>query len=98
VAALRGWNPFVALQAEYSLLERTAERELLPVAEAFGLSVCAWAPMGAGILTGKYTADTSTSPIDPGASGRTRTCNLLFRRWLSLDAVPERELPGRQRP
>jgi aryl-alcohol dehydrogenase-like predicted oxidoreductase len=55
VAALRGWSPLVALQVEYSLLERTADRELLPMAEAFGLSVCAWAPMGAGILTGKYT-------------------------------------------
>jgi aryl-alcohol dehydrogenase-like predicted oxidoreductase len=48
LATLRGWSPLVALQAEYSLLERTAERELLPVAEAFGLSLCAWAPMGAG--------------------------------------------------
>ena len=38
LAALRGWSPFVALQIEYSLIERTAERELLPVAEAFGLS------------------------------------------------------------
>jgi aryl-alcohol dehydrogenase-like predicted oxidoreductase len=55
LAALRGWSPLVALQVEYSLVERTADRELLPMAEAFGLSVCAWAPMGAGILTGKYT-------------------------------------------
>jgi aryl-alcohol dehydrogenase-like predicted oxidoreductase len=55
LAALRGWSPLVALQLEYSLLERTADRELLPMAEAFGLSVCAWAPMGAGLLTGKYT-------------------------------------------
>lgn len=38
------------------LLERTGDRELLPVAAAFGLSVCAWAPMAGGILTGKYTA------------------------------------------
>jgi aryl-alcohol dehydrogenase-like predicted oxidoreductase len=37
LATLRGWSPLVALQAEYSLLERTAERELLPVAAAFGL-------------------------------------------------------------
>jgi aryl-alcohol dehydrogenase-like predicted oxidoreductase len=63
LAAVRGWSPFIALQAEYSLLERTAERELLPVAEAFGLTVTAWAPMGAGILTGKYTRD-STAPRD----------------------------------
>ena len=55
LAALRGWSPLVALQVEYSLVERTADRELLPMAEAFGLSVCAWAPMGAGIPTGKYT-------------------------------------------
>jgi aryl-alcohol dehydrogenase-like predicted oxidoreductase len=64
LAALRGWSPFVALQMEYSLLERTAERELLPVAEAFGLSVTAWAPMAAGILTGKYTRGSSRTPED----------------------------------
>jgi aryl-alcohol dehydrogenase-like predicted oxidoreductase len=64
LATLRGWSPLVALQAEYSLLERTAERELLPVAEAFGLSLCAWAPMGTGVLTGKYTRGPSTSPAD----------------------------------
>ena len=62
LATLRGWSPLVALQAEYSLLERTAERELLPVAEAFGLSLCAWAPMGAGILTGKYTRGPDDQP------------------------------------
>jgi aryl-alcohol dehydrogenase-like predicted oxidoreductase len=64
VAALRGWSPFVALQVEYSLLERTAERELLPVAEAFGLSVTVWAPLGAGILTGKYSRGPSRTPED----------------------------------
>jgi aryl-alcohol dehydrogenase-like predicted oxidoreductase len=64
LAALRGWSPFVALQVEYSLIERTADRELLPVAEAFGLSVTAWAPMGAGILTGKYTRGPSALPED----------------------------------
>src|SRR6266545_4433667 len=64
LAALHGWNPFIALQVEYSLLERTAERELLPVAEAFGLSVTAWAPMAAGILTGKYTRGPSMALED----------------------------------
>jgi aryl-alcohol dehydrogenase-like predicted oxidoreductase len=64
LAGLRGWSPLVALQVEYSLLERTAERELLPVADAFGLSVTAWAPLGAGILTGKYTRGSSTTPQD----------------------------------
>jgi diketogulonate reductase-like aldo/keto reductase len=45
LAALRGWSPFVALQIEYSLLERTPERELLPMAAGFGLSVTAWSPL-----------------------------------------------------
>jgi aryl-alcohol dehydrogenase-like predicted oxidoreductase len=64
LAGWRGWSPLVALQAEYSLLERSADRELLPVAAAFGLSVCAWAPMGAGILTGKYTRGPTLTPED----------------------------------
>ena len=54
-AALRGWSPFVAVQSEYSLLERGAERELLPMARYFGLGYLAWAPIGQGRLTGKYS-------------------------------------------
>jgi len=55
LAELRGWTPFCAIQVEYSLMERTVERELLPMAEHFGLSVLGWAPLGGGVLTGKYT-------------------------------------------
>jgi aryl-alcohol dehydrogenase-like predicted oxidoreductase len=54
LAELRGWSPFVGLQIEYSLVERTVERELLPMAEALGLGVTAWSPLGGGMLTGKY--------------------------------------------
>ena len=54
LAELRGWSPFVGLQIEYSLLERTVERELLPMAEALGLGVTAWSPLAGGLLTGKY--------------------------------------------
>ena len=54
LAELRGWTPFVGLQIEYSLIERTVERELLPMARALGLGVTAWAPLGGGVLTGKY--------------------------------------------
>jgi aryl-alcohol dehydrogenase-like predicted oxidoreductase len=64
LAAMQGWSPFIALQIQYSLIERTAERELLPVADAFGLSVTAWAPMGGGVLTGKYTRETAGGPVD----------------------------------
>ena len=54
LADLRGWSPFVALQVEYSLIERTPERDLLPMARAFGLTLTPWSPLGQGILTGKY--------------------------------------------
>jgi len=54
LAELRGWSAFVGLQVEYSLIERTAERELLPMARALGLGVAAWSPLASGILSGKY--------------------------------------------
>jgi aryl-alcohol dehydrogenase-like predicted oxidoreductase len=54
LADLRGWAPLVGLQIEYSLVERTPERELLPMAEAMGLGVALWSPLGGGYLTGKY--------------------------------------------
>ena len=57
LADLRGWSRFVAIQVEYSLVERTAERELLPMAQALNLGVTAWSPLGSGLLTGKYTRD-----------------------------------------
>ncbi len=57
MARLRGWTPLIALQIEYSLLERTVEGELLPMARELGMGVTPWAPLKAGILTGKYTRD-----------------------------------------
>jgi aryl-alcohol dehydrogenase-like predicted oxidoreductase len=53
-ADLRGWTPFVGLQIEYSLVERTVERELLPMAREFDMAVIPWSPLGGGVLTGKY--------------------------------------------
>jgi aryl-alcohol dehydrogenase-like predicted oxidoreductase len=54
LAQLRGWSPFVGLQIEYSLLERTVERELVPMAKALNLGLTAWSPLAGGVLTGKY--------------------------------------------
>lgn len=54
LATLQGWSPFVGLQIEYSLVERTVERELIPMARALRLGVTAWSPLSGGILTGKY--------------------------------------------
>ncbi|MGW8063446.1 aldo/keto reductase [Streptomyces ziwulingensis] len=54
LAQQRGWSPLVAIQVEYSLVERSADRELMPMAEAFGLGVLGFSPLGGGLLTGKY--------------------------------------------
>lgn len=57
LAELRGWTSFVGLQIEYSLIERTSERELLPMARELDLGVTAWSPLAGGLLTGKYAPD-----------------------------------------
>jgi aryl-alcohol dehydrogenase-like predicted oxidoreductase len=54
LAELKGWSQFAALQVEYSLLQRTPERDLIPMANHFGMTVTPWAPLAGGALTGKY--------------------------------------------
>lgn len=54
LADLRGWSRFVGLQLRYSLADRAAERDLLPMARALDIGVTAWSVLGAGVLTGKY--------------------------------------------
>ena len=53
-AQLRGLAPLVGIETEYSLAERSAERELLPMAQAHGLGVLLYSPLAGGLLTGKY--------------------------------------------
>ncbi|MBF5000662.1 aldo/keto reductase [Nocardia sp. BSTN01] len=55
IADLRGWSPLIALQLEYHLAERSAEPDLLPMADTLGLGVVGWSPLAGGVLTGKYT-------------------------------------------
>ena len=55
LAELRGWSPFIALQIEFSLVQRTVERDLIPMAREFNLGVTPWSPLGGGVLTGKYS-------------------------------------------
>lgn len=63
-----GRTPLIASQAEYSLLERGVEREVVPAAEAHGIGLLPWAPLGRGVLTGKYR---NTTPADSrGANPR----------------------------
>ena len=65
IAELRGWTPFCALQVEYSLVERTVERDLVPMAHTLGLGIAPWSPLAGGILSGKYSSgDQSTRGQD----------------------------------
>lgn len=62
IAELRGWTPFIAMQLEYSLVERDADRELNPMARSLGLGIAAWTPLASGWLTGKYLPDRDGLP------------------------------------
>src|ERR1700749_3068360 len=68
IARFRGWSSFVGLQIEYSLLERTVEQELVPMAREFGLGITPWSPLKSGVLSGKYTrANSGAHNADRGA-------------------------------
>lgn len=54
MANLRGWTPFTALQVEYNLVERSAERDIFPMARHLDIAICPWGILAAGVLTGKY--------------------------------------------
>ncbi|GIF26795.1 aryl-alcohol dehydrogenase-like predicted oxidoreductase [Actinoplanes tereljensis] len=84
LADLRGWAPIVGIQTEYSLVERTADRELLPMAEALGLAVNLWSPLSGGLLTGKYRTGGEGRATDPS---RFVTPESTTQRTAVLDTV-----------
>lgn len=61
ISVFRGWSPLIAIQVEYSLLQRTVEGELLPMAAELGLGVTTWGPLRQGALSGKYGVDNANS-------------------------------------
>ncbi len=77
LAELRGWSAFVGLQIPFSLLERTVERELLPMAKALGITVTPWGAVGSGVLTGKYNRD-------PEAKGRAAASGRVTERGIEI--------------
>ena len=84
MADLRGWEPVSAIQIEYSLAERSAERELIPMADAYGLAVFIWSVLGGGILTGKYRRGEIGRLTRGGGSIRAMSAE---REPLILDAI-----------
>lgn len=81
IAKLRGWSPLSALQFEYSLIERTAERELIPLADNNNIAKLGWAPLAGGILTGKHHIDT---PENVDSLRKDRAAN---RRNAKIDTI-----------
>jgi len=69
-AELKGWHSFAGLQIEYSLIQRTPERDLLPMAKKLDLAVTPWAPLAGGALTGKYLKSSGVAGRVPEGSKR----------------------------
>jgi aryl-alcohol dehydrogenase-like predicted oxidoreductase len=87
IATLRGWAPLVAVQNEYSLLERSIETELIPMAQELGLGVVPWAPLANGILSGKYTRANGGS-VDGARAGQLGV-PVGEREFAIIDALSE---------
>jgi aryl-alcohol dehydrogenase-like predicted oxidoreductase len=81
LAQFRGWSPFIGLQVEYSLLERTVEGELVPAALELGMGVTPWSPLKGGVLSGKYTRDNGG---EAGVSRRAWNSNYLNEKTFVL--------------
>ncbi|MFD3911440.1 aldo/keto reductase [Streptomyces sp. NPDC058603] len=86
IADLRGWSPLVALQIEYSLIERTGERDLIPMAREMGLGVIPYSPLAGGVLTGKYSRDDLIATNVASDDGTRKSFNF------ALGTVTERNL------
>jgi aryl-alcohol dehydrogenase-like predicted oxidoreductase len=94
IADLRGWSPLIALQVEYSLAERTIERDLAPMAQEMGLGVIPWSPLAGGVLTGKYSREDLKAEASANPSGTRHNVviahNMLTERNLEIaDVVGE---------
>ena len=85
LAEVRGWTPFIGLQIEYSLIERTVEGELVPMARELGLGITPWSPLRGGVLSGKYTR--SNAATAKPARGDRVTAFLTERNLTIIDEL-----------
>ncbi|MBK5288750.1 MAG: aldo/keto reductase [Acidimicrobiia bacterium] len=79
VSRTHGWEPYVSIQPQYSLVTRDIERELIPLAEYAGLAVLPWSPLGGGLLSGKYRPG-EAPPADTRAADSTPSAVLMRLR------------------
>ena len=80
IAELKNWTAFIGLQIEYSLIQRTAERELIPMANELDIAITAWSPLGQGVLTGKYLENDGTPKRLKDGSLRLTDRNLVIAK------------------
>jgi aryl-alcohol dehydrogenase-like predicted oxidoreductase len=85
IATFRGWSPLIALQLEYSLLERTIEGELVPMALEHGLGITPWSPLKSGVLSGKYTRQNAGQL--KASRGEMATSSLTEQGYTIIDAL-----------
>ena len=69
ISELRGAVPIAGIQVEHSLVQRATEQELIPAAQALGIGVVAFSPLGGGVLTGKYRGSKSNERRDEAWAG-----------------------------
>jgi aryl-alcohol dehydrogenase-like predicted oxidoreductase len=81
LAELRGWPRIVALQLEYSLIERAIEREYAPMARELGMGICPWSPLGSGLLSGKYTRESAKQDGEGRLSKMRTSTNPVFHKF-----------------
>jgi aryl-alcohol dehydrogenase-like predicted oxidoreductase len=92
VSEAEGFEKFVSLQPQYSLVERNIEREILPVCVEEGLGVIPWSPLGGGFLSGKYRRG-EEPPEDSRIAGAEESMEEYWdrrateRNWATLDVV-----------
>ncbi len=94
LAQERGLEPPIALQLEYSLVERSIEREHVPAAQELGLGICPWSPLASGFLSGKYTREGTSSSQGSRLDVLKESNNPVFnkfteRNWKVLDTLHE---------
>lgn len=83
MAELMGWSQFIALQVEYSLLQRTPERELIPMAKHYDMTVTPWAPLAGGALTGKYLKG-GQGRVKPESNRRDENSTRITREVMAI--------------
>lgn len=87
LAELNAWSKFVAIQSEYSMLERVVEKEVLPYCKAFNVGFIPYFPLAGGFLTGKYRRGQPTPTGSRGESSASVQCYMTDSYYDMIDKL-----------